>query len=61
VTTISELSQKATQRGARMQIMRRWMMEYSHYFVGRPIGCWDEFLKKHPQADDWFDEDGVPK
>lgn len=58
---LTQIFQKATQRGARMQIMRRWMREYPY---GNGFGnyrCWDHFLKTYPEAVNWFDEDGVPK
>ena len=51
----------ATQRGARMQIMREWMLnEFDgveplwHAFLR------DRFLRDRMEADDWFDADGVP-
>lgn len=48
---IEELERLATQRGARMQIMRAWMRTYGH---------WDRFLQDREDAVDWFDEYGVP-
>ncbi len=57
-----EDQRRATQRGARMQIMREWMQQYSYeksnFFDN---SCWHDFMKAHPEAADWFDEDGVPE
>ena len=47
---IEELEKESTQRGARMQIMREYMTS----------GEWKLFLDAHPEAADWFDDDGVP-
>lgn len=53
-TTQDELQyykNQAAQRGARMQMLREWFRIYE----------WDKFVRAHPEAKDWFDEDGVPK
>ena len=52
-----EAEKLATQCGARMQIMREWMLaqERSGY-----TSVWQQFLRRNYEADDWFDEDGVP-
>jgi hypothetical protein len=53
-------AQTACQRGARMQVMREWML-------GRELnGCdaaiaWWAFVEERPEADDWFDDEGVPR
>ena len=62
MTTDAELAKRATQRGARMQIMRRWMKQYT-FNAGGFVDhwCWNDFLKEYPDADDWFDDNGVPK
>jgi predicted nuclease with TOPRIM domain len=54
-TEIEQLRKKATQRGARMQIMREWMATRAGMRV------WASFCLEHPEAADWFDADGVPK
>lgn len=48
---IEKLERLSTQRGARMQIMREWMVR--HYI-------WDPLLRENIEASDWFDADGVP-
>ena len=49
---IEELEKLATQRGARMQIMRE-------FIVHRDM--WDGYFNYlHDDADSWFDADGVP-
>lgn len=48
---IEELERLATQRGARMQIMRDWMINN---------GQWNFFSYDRREAADWFDADGVP-
>ena len=45
------MARKATQRGARLQILREWMRETD----------WLLFCSDHPEAHNWFDEQGVPK
>jgi hypothetical protein len=47
---INAANKLATQRGARMQIMRAWMVR--HHF-------WQSFPTR-TDIKDWFDEDGVP-
>jgi hypothetical protein len=49
---IDELRSKATQRGARMQILRVRLIE---------IGAWHQFLHDVPKAADWFHDNGVPR
>lgn len=39
-----------SQRGARLQVLREWMREDS----------WKAFCFFHPEAREWFDDDGVP-
>ena len=63
--TIRELRQEneqlkkcCTQRGARMQIMREWINRHPQYM---PWTNWDAFLYQRQEAEDWFDNDGVPK
>lgn len=41
----------STQRGARMQIMSKWMKRDT---------SWSEFISDYPEAREWFDADGVP-
>lgn len=48
---LARLRKMVTQRGARMQIMRKLIGE--HIWV---ICCW-----RLPEAKDFFDEDGVPR
>jgi hypothetical protein len=49
---IERLRQQVAQRGARMQIMREAFRETD----------WLQFVSyEHPEASDWFDDDGVPK
>lgn len=43
------LRQKAAQRGARLQVLRESMRETD----------WLHFCQDHPEADSWFDSDGV--
>ena len=47
---IEELKKESSQRGARMQIMRRWITTEN----------WTRMLEFYPQAKDWFDAYGVP-
>ena len=49
----------ASERGARMQIMREWMQQtfYQHPPYRK---LWRWFQHDHSEAADWFDEDGVP-
>jgi hypothetical protein len=49
---IDILRQQVTQRGARMQIMRKWLMEWAGL---------KRLTDAYPEAADWFDADGVPK
>lgn len=57
---INAANKLATQRGARMQIMREWMTKT---FSTHPP--YDEISKyfylDHPEARGWFDENGVPR
>lgn len=50
-TEIERLRQQVTQLGARMQVMREWMMPND----------WRHFVVTKPEAAEWFDEDGVPR
>ena len=50
---IEKLERLATQRGARMLIMREWIIE------GIGEDMWTDFANIH-NAHDWFDADGVP-
>jgi hypothetical protein len=60
IEELSRQSQKfaslASQRGARMQIMREWMLGIYY----RPTHVWDEFLREYREAENWFDDAGVP-
>jgi hypothetical protein len=49
---IEQLRKKAGQRGARMQIMARFLRRSPEWWV---------MVNQHPDAPDWFDADGVPK
>jgi hypothetical protein len=51
-TEIERLRKKAGQRGARMQIMARFLRRSPEWWV---------MVDQHPDAPDWFDADGVPK
>lgn len=55
------LSKQASQRGARLQIMRDWMKKHSVIMneFGDEQSAWSAFADYH-DADSWFDEDGVP-
>jgi len=48
---------QAAQRGARMQIMMEWMDGNMPKWKDT---LWRDFLRNYPEANDWFDEDGVP-
>ncbi|NCA72010.1 MAG: hypothetical protein EOM91_18415 [Sphingobacteriia bacterium] len=50
IAELDALRQMASQRGARLQILREWMRETD----------WLHFCGDHPGADQWFDADGVP-
>jgi hypothetical protein len=54
---IEELEKLASQRGARMQIMRDWMVEQE---AEGYVSVWHKFLRRRLYAEDWFDGDGVP-
>lgn len=56
VGELNRLKQQSTQRGARLQIIRKWMAQN----IGG-LDLWDEFLFDHPEAADWFEDNGVPK
>lgn len=47
---VLELRRCCAQRGARLEILKEWMS----------IREWAEFITENPEAEDWFDEDGVP-
>ena len=51
---IERLRQQVTQRGARMQLMREYLTQYSG-------GLWRDFCRMKPEAESWFDTDRVPK
>lgn len=55
---MDDLRKKATQRGARMQLMRDWLASPEN---GAGSAEWDWFCERYPNALDWFDEDGVPR
>jgi predicted RNase H-like nuclease (RuvC/YqgF family) len=55
---IESLRKKAGQRGARMQIMQEWIEQAPS---PTDLSLWGHFLDDHPEAADWFDDDGVPK
>ena len=48
---IERLRQQVTQLGARMQVMREWMMPND----------WRHFVVTKPEAAEWFYEDGTPR
>lgn len=54
---LEKANRLATQRGARMQIMREWIADQSY---SMDIRGWEGFCLDHPEATDWFNEDGVP-
>jgi hypothetical protein len=51
------LSKCCTQRGARMQIMHDWMTNPTDSGLSTE---WEYFLDERPDAEAWFDADGVP-
>ena len=55
---VEELKKLATQRGARMQIMRDYMA--SALDVDGNVVWW-RLLRERPEVRGWFDEEGVPK
>ena len=60
---IEELEKLATQRGARMQIMREWMVRTDITdlaVTGIFLWVWDAFLD-NVNTENWFDNDGVPR
>ena len=57
---IAELEKCCTQRGARMQLMRNWMMINDH--EDSTMSCWEVFCyDKEDEPSGWFHADGVPK
>jgi hypothetical protein len=40
-----------------MQVMRDYLTQYS----GQSTTLWRDFCRVHPEAREWFDEDGVPR
>lgn len=44
----------------RMQIMREWMQDAELMGAGA-WAAWYGFVYDHPEASDWFSEDGVPR
>lgn len=59
MTELDELRKQSTQRGARMQVMRQWLIDFYDDGVFQ-MSAWDAFLNDHPEAEGWFDERGVP-
>jgi hypothetical protein len=57
-TELSDLKEKALQRRVRIQIMYEWL---SSPETGAGSAEWEWFCNRHPEAFDWFDNDGVPK
>lgn len=53
------LRKRVIQRGARMQVMKEWMMDAR--CADATFNVWDFFLTNHPEFADYFDEHGVPK
>ena len=49
--TLEKANRLATQRGARMQMLKTWIDMNKK---------WESFLIHMPEAADWFDADGVP-
>ena len=47
---VLELRRCCAQGGARLQILKEWMR----------LTDWMHFTREYPEAEDWFDEDGVP-
>ena len=58
---IERLREQVTQRGARMQVMREWMDSGVELMGAGAWPVWYGFLEDHPEAAEWFDEEGVPK
>lgn len=57
LSELRRLRKLASQRGARMQIIRDWML------LPRGIGPpteWEYFVEERPDAKAWFDDEGVP-
>jgi hypothetical protein len=57
---IDRLRQQVTQRGARMQVMREWMLDRELNGCDAAIAWW-AFVEERPEAAAWFDDDGVPR
>ena len=56
-----ELARLASQRGARMQIMREWLASQAFVIPRKDwMDYWDQFVAYCPEAAGWFDADGVP-
>ena len=56
LSRIKRLEQESTQRGARLQIMREWMVDT----LWDGHSTWHRLLQERPGVIDWFDFDGVP-
>ena len=57
---VAALENLCSQRGARMQLMKKWMEENDHEDSERT--CWQMFLYDFcDEPESWFDDDGVPK
>ena len=56
---IDRLKKLATQRAARLQIMREWMRSQPAGGLN-PVSILDAFEDDRPESVDWFDIDGVP-
>jgi hypothetical protein len=53
---LERVNKCCTQRGARMQIMREWML------LPRGLGPpteWEYFTEERPESKQWFDADGA--
>ena len=53
-------AQTACKRGARMQIMREWMLDRELNGCDAAIAWW-AFVEERPETGDWFYEDGTPR
>jgi hypothetical protein len=56
----NSFAQKACQRGARMQLMREWMLDRELNGCDAAIAWW-AFVEERPEADGWFYEDGTAR
>jgi len=57
-TRIEELEKCCTQRGARMQLLKKFMESRTTNGID---SVWVVYCKIRSNAESWFDDDGVPK